>query len=322
MSDAFTKLFEKILDSTVWGEDSDTRIVWITLLALANKDGHVLNTIPGLARRALPQEPDDVRIPKIEKALEIFKAPDPYSRTPDHEGRRIVDIQGGWFVLNHPLYRKQAQAELRAEQQRIASAHYRAKKGGSRKRSGNRETCVDASTPVIKTSSPTEAEGRSRRQKQGNSNTSSPPPPPDGEPGRSGNGDSVLPTQAARHQLWRLGWIRRWSDHYAQETAGLVPAEGPKAGEHLATLTRWSFASKLSDADCEQVLERFFEDRDPEVTGDEHWVGFLAARATRYLRGAGTGRARTGPAPAPSLDDWEGEDVSDDFDAIVGRRNA
>jgi hypothetical protein len=33
------QLFAKILDSSIWLEDSDTRIVWITLLAVIDEDG-------------------------------------------------------------------------------------------------------------------------------------------------------------------------------------------------------------------------------------------------------------------------------------------
>ena len=37
----FTKLFNTIVSSTIWREDSDTRVVWVTMLAMADRDGHV-----------------------------------------------------------------------------------------------------------------------------------------------------------------------------------------------------------------------------------------------------------------------------------------
>ena len=39
------------------------------------------------------------------EALNKLKAPDPYSRTKENDGRRLVDIDGGWQVLNHAKYR-------------------------------------------------------------------------------------------------------------------------------------------------------------------------------------------------------------------------
>lgn len=74
--------------------------VWITLLARKNQHGEVFAAVPGLAHAAR------VSLVKCKQALERLQAPDPYSRTPEHEGRRIEVIPGGWFVLNHEKYRR------------------------------------------------------------------------------------------------------------------------------------------------------------------------------------------------------------------------
>lgn len=101
----YTKLFNSIVTSTIWTEDDKTRIVWITMLALSDQNGEVHSSIPGLARlSAIP-------IPDVERALEKFLSPDPYSRTPDNDGRRIAKIDGGWELLNHAKYRKMASKE-------------------------------------------------------------------------------------------------------------------------------------------------------------------------------------------------------------------
>ena len=99
MSVTFTKLFSSITESTVWCEPDSTRIVWITMLAMADRKGRVWGSIPGLANRAR------VTIEQCENALITFKSPDRYSRTPDFEGRRIEDIDGGWFLLNYAKHR-------------------------------------------------------------------------------------------------------------------------------------------------------------------------------------------------------------------------
>jgi hypothetical protein len=99
---SYTKLFSSILTSTVWCAPHTTRIVWITMLALADKNGEVLGTVPGLARMA------NVTIPECESALAAFIAPDTYSRSPDEEGRRIEQIKDGWALINHAKYRQMA----------------------------------------------------------------------------------------------------------------------------------------------------------------------------------------------------------------------
>ncbi len=99
MSLTFTKLFTSITESTIWTEPDHTRLVWITMLAMADHAGRVWGSIPGLANRAR------VPVEKCEEALHCLKSPDKYSRTKDHEGRRIEEIDGGWRLLNHAKYR-------------------------------------------------------------------------------------------------------------------------------------------------------------------------------------------------------------------------
>lgn len=121
MSITFTKLFSSITESTVWCEPAHTRLVWITMLAMADRKGRVWASVPGLANRAR------VPLEDCEKALETLLAPDRYSRTPDFEGRRIEPIDGGWRLLNHAKYRDMRDEEIRLEQNRIAQAKYREK---------------------------------------------------------------------------------------------------------------------------------------------------------------------------------------------------
>ena len=96
---SYTKLAHSILTSTIWVEDDSTRIAWFTLLALVDRNGEVLGSVPGLASIA--------RIPveQFRDAIEKFLAPDPDSRTKEDEGRRIQAIDGGWVLLNHAKYR-------------------------------------------------------------------------------------------------------------------------------------------------------------------------------------------------------------------------
>jgi hypothetical protein len=110
---AYTKLFNSIVTSTIWSEDDKTRIVWITMLAIADKNGEVQGSIPGLARIA------GVGVEDCRSAIAKFLSPDPDSRTKDDEGRRIEEIDGGWHLLNHRKYRDMASDADRAEKAAI-----------------------------------------------------------------------------------------------------------------------------------------------------------------------------------------------------------
>ena len=118
---AYTKLFNSIVTSTIWSEDDQTRIVWITMLALADKNGEVQGSVPGLARIA------GVTVDACRAAIGKFLAPDPDSRTKDDEGRRIEEIDGGWHLINHRKYREMASDADRTEKAAIRQARHREK---------------------------------------------------------------------------------------------------------------------------------------------------------------------------------------------------
>lgn len=113
---AYTKLFSSILTSTIWREDKATKVVWITMLALADKNGEVQGSIPGLAHLA------GVTTEECEVAIKKFLSPDKHSRTKDDGGRRVEEIDGGWSILNYEKYRRMASLdeakEKNAERQR------------------------------------------------------------------------------------------------------------------------------------------------------------------------------------------------------------
>jgi len=97
--EGWTKLYERIVQSSVWRESSDVRVVWITLLALKDREGCIYGTPEWLADQA--RVDDEV----CQAALKKFLSPDKRSRNSANDGRRIKVIQGGWKVLNHEFYR-------------------------------------------------------------------------------------------------------------------------------------------------------------------------------------------------------------------------
>lgn len=118
----YTKLFSSIVTSTIWGESNETRLVWITMLALSDKDGLVPASVPGLANLARTS------IEKCEEAIAVLSSPDKYSRTVDFEGRRIEKVDGGWRLLNHGKYRKMLSVQERREYLATKQREYRSRK--------------------------------------------------------------------------------------------------------------------------------------------------------------------------------------------------
>jgi hypothetical protein len=110
----YTKLFNSILGSTIWREDPITKVAWITMLAMADCDGVVEASIPGLAHFA------GVTLADTEAAVQKLLSPDPYSRSPEYDGRRIEPVDGGWRLLNHDKYRE----KLSKEDMRDSNPHF------------------------------------------------------------------------------------------------------------------------------------------------------------------------------------------------------
>ena len=132
------KLFSSILTSSVWGEADSTRIVWITLLALADRNGEVMASVGGLARSA------NMERENCEDAIRVLSSPDPDDRSGVCDGVRIEKIQGGWRILNFATYREKMRAADRTEYLRKKQAESRAR----RRSVNNSSTSQPVSTSV------------------------------------------------------------------------------------------------------------------------------------------------------------------------------
>ena len=120
----YTKLDAGIIFSTIWREPHTTVRVWITMLAMKNRRGEVLASVPGLADVAR------VTIAECAAALATFQEPDEYSRTQDNDGRRIERIEGGWLVLNHEKYRNLEDTDDRRRKNAIRQQRHRDRRNG------------------------------------------------------------------------------------------------------------------------------------------------------------------------------------------------
>lgn len=120
----YSKIFTQILDSTIWREDKDTRLLWITMLVMRDRDHMVKCSIPGLAARA------NITTEECEAALQKLMSPDKYSQSHELEGRRIQQVEGGWFIINGEKYRNMMNADERREYLRIKQQEFRARRKG------------------------------------------------------------------------------------------------------------------------------------------------------------------------------------------------
>lgn len=122
MSETYAKLFSSILRSSIWAEPMETRLVWITMLALADRHGYVGASLPGIATAA------GVTMEKAQTAIDTFLAPDPYSRSKEFDGRRIEVADRGWILLNYERFRDMRDEEARKEYERTRKRASRAAK--------------------------------------------------------------------------------------------------------------------------------------------------------------------------------------------------
>ena len=125
MTDMYNKLFTKILDSSIWMESKDTRLVFLTFLAAMDEDGFVrMASVANVAHRARV-EPEFAA-----EAVRILESPDPHSSDPDNDGRRIERVDGGWIVMNSQKYRALVTKAIIQEQTRERVKRFREKKRG------------------------------------------------------------------------------------------------------------------------------------------------------------------------------------------------
>jgi hypothetical protein len=123
----YAKVFTQILDSSL-AENFHVRHMFEDLLKLCDPNGVVDMTFGAIARRLkMPEKSVRIWIKELEK-------PDPDSRTPDHEGRRLVLLddhrEWGWLIVNHAYYRQLASEDQRREKTRIRTEKWRKKKDG------------------------------------------------------------------------------------------------------------------------------------------------------------------------------------------------
>lgn len=105
---SYGKIHRRFFDSSVNDVDPMSRLVFIGMIVLSDRHGTLDITIEALARKL------NLDLDLVRHAVVVLGSPDLTSRTPDHEGRRIIPIDGrawGWIVVNKEQYRKSDDAD-------------------------------------------------------------------------------------------------------------------------------------------------------------------------------------------------------------------
>lgn len=124
-SRGFAKLDSGICDSSVWMKPHDALRVWIALLAKSDSYGIVRVSAPALAHQCF------VTAERLAEIMADFCAPDPDSRTPKDDGRRLQAIEGGWLIVNYLLYRDMMQRKAASHAERQAKYREKVKRRDS-----------------------------------------------------------------------------------------------------------------------------------------------------------------------------------------------
>lgn len=121
----YGKIFAKIYEGTLYGK-WEALVTFQQMIVLCDADGMIDMTPQAIASRT------SIPLEIIEKGIAVLEAPDPYSRTPEQEGRRIERIDAhrpwGWHIVNHAKYAALQDAETVRAQTRERVRKHRAAK--------------------------------------------------------------------------------------------------------------------------------------------------------------------------------------------------
>jgi hypothetical protein len=150
----YGKIFSSIYEGTLYGH-WEAIVTMQQLIVLATADGMVDMTPQAIAART------SIPLEIIQKGLKILSEPDPYSRTPDEDGRRIGLIDEhrpwGWYLVNHEKYKHLQDADtVRAQTRERVRRHREEKRlvtgGNGAKR--HTDTDTDSNKEVLAGASP------------------------------------------------------------------------------------------------------------------------------------------------------------------------
>jgi len=109
----FTKLDERILQSSIMAESAITFKVWIALLAACRESG--IAYVSSVYLSSICHLP----LSRVEDSLKKLEGPDEHSRSLADDGRRIRRVDGGYEIINYTVYRDFSLKDAEAERKRL-----------------------------------------------------------------------------------------------------------------------------------------------------------------------------------------------------------
>ncbi len=121
----FTPLDSQAIFSTVFLEGPLGWAIWTAILASADADGNTTLSPKHLSVLwSMPEE-------EIQKAWDRHTSPDPQSKNPEFEGRRLIKTEDGrWHIVSFQKYRDSHTKNYRVMRIRDAKRRQRAKEKG------------------------------------------------------------------------------------------------------------------------------------------------------------------------------------------------
>lgn len=119
----YIKLFNQILDSSI-ASNRKLRHFFTDLMLCSDADGNVIMTKDAIANRIRTTREE------VEWGLDELMKPDPESNTLEHEGRRVIALEGhgyGWKIVNYEHYRDIKSAAQMREETRLRVQRHREK---------------------------------------------------------------------------------------------------------------------------------------------------------------------------------------------------
>ena len=118
----YAKIFDSMYEGTLYGH-WEAIVTLQQMLVLCDPVGVIDMTPQAIAGKT------SIPIEIILKGIEVLTSPDPHSRTPGEDGRRIATIDEhrpwGWYIVNHAKYQRLKSAEEKREADRVRMAEKR-----------------------------------------------------------------------------------------------------------------------------------------------------------------------------------------------------
>ena len=139
----YGKLFSQMYDGTLGTKGPwEALVTFQQMVILADQHGFVDMTPEALSRRTT------IPLEIVQKGIQTLLEPDPASRSPDEDGRRIVPIDAdrpwGWRIVNYLHYRRIRSEEERREYHR----QYMRKRRAAVNQNVKESTSGDQSQPI------------------------------------------------------------------------------------------------------------------------------------------------------------------------------